>query len=130
MYLTLVLFTTFCRYALFLSDMYLTLVLFTILRRHALFLSDLFVVLYLGPLISHQHSHGISGMLCFDKYKSCDTETDTADQTCRSQYSDTGPANPSTDCTMSDVSQSSLYNTSFNPIHTKQLQRHPPLRPK
>ena len=51
-------------------------------------------------LTSQQHASVSQGRICSDHFTCCRTESEVADQTLhltRSQYTDTGPSNPSTD---------------------------------
>ena len=53
-----------------------------------------------GCLTSQQHASVSQGQTCSDKFTCCHTETEVADRTfylSQSQYTDTGPTNPSAD---------------------------------
>ena len=59
-----------------------------------------FVCWLVGCLTSQQHASVSQGRICSDNFTCCHTEIEVADQTfhlTQSQYTDTGPASPSTD---------------------------------
>ena len=56
--------------------------------------------LFVGCLTSQQHVSVSQGRICTDNFTCCHTEIEAADQTfhlTQSQYTDTGPTNPSAD---------------------------------
>ena len=60
----------------------------------------LFAFWLVGCLTSQQHASVSQGRICSDKFTCCHTQTEVADPTfhlTHSQYTDTGPTNPSTD---------------------------------
>ena len=60
------------------------------------------VCLLVGCLTSQQHASVSEGRICSDNFTCCHTDIEVADQTfhpTQSQYTDTGPTNPSTDPT-------------------------------
>ena len=69
-----------------------------------------------APLTSQQHANVCEGRICSDKFTSCHTEIEVADQTfylTQSQYTDTGPISPSADPITPGAWQGSHWSASF-----------------
>ena len=76
----------------------------------------LFACWLVACLTSQQHASVAQGRICSDNFKCCHTEIEVADQTLhftQSQYTDTGPTNPSTDPITSGAWQGSCYKCQF-----------------
>ena len=68
---------------------------------------------FVGCLTSQQHASVSQGRICSDNFRCCHTEIEVADQTfylTQSQYTDTGPASPSTDPITSGAWQGSHWS--------------------
>ena len=69
-----------------------------------------------GCLMSQQHASVSQGWICSDNFMCCHTETEVADPTfhlTQSQYTDTGPTNPSTDPITPSAWQGSHWSANF-----------------
>ena len=67
-------------------------------------------------LTSRQHASASQGRLCSDKFTCCHTEIESADQIfylTQSQYTDTGPTNPSADPLTPGAWQGGLWSANF-----------------
>ena len=74
------------------------------------------VCLLVGCLMSQQHASVSQEQICSDKFTSCHTEIEVADQTfhlTQSQYTDTGPTSASTDPTTPGALQGSHWSANF-----------------
>ena len=72
-----------------------------------------------GCLTSQQHASVSQGRICSDNFTCCHTEIEAADQTIyltRSQYTDTGPTNPSADPIPPGAWQGSHLSAIFKPL--------------
>ena len=68
--------------------------------KSALEIRSLLLLLFVGCLTSQKHASVSQGRIYSDNFTCCHTEIEVADQTVhltQSQYTDTGPASPSTD---------------------------------
>ena len=74
------------------------------------------VCLFVGCLTSQQHASVSQGLICSDNFTCCHTEIEVADPTfylTHSQYTDTGPTNPSADPITPGAWQGSHWSDNF-----------------
>ena len=74
------------------------------------------VCLLVACLTSQQHASVSRGRVCSDKFTSCHTEIEVADQTfhlTQSRYAETGPTSPSADPIMPGAWQGSYWSANF-----------------
>ena len=74
------------------------------------------VCLLVDCLLSQQHASVSQGWICSDNCTCCHTEIEAADPTfylTQSQYTDTGPTNPSTDSVMPGAWQGGHWSANF-----------------
>ena len=87
-----------------------------------------FVCWLVGCLTSQQHASVSHGRICSDDCMCCHTEIEVADQTVyftQSQYTDTGPASPSTDPITPGARQGTHWSANFEVIGMTRPRKYP-----